>query len=481
MSLSLALSASMSGIALTSRATQLVADNIANQQTEGYGVRSLDQAARSLGGTGSGVVALGIHRDTDPGLIAEHRKASAQSARHQQVTEFWNRVEATIGIPGEAGSLNQRMDALEIALGHAAAQPDSQALLHQVAQATTDIAHGFLAIQTSLQHSRNSADALIARDVDTLNDTLSELARLNREIQRQTLTGGAPHALMDNRQRLIDQIAEIVPVTEIMRENGRIALLAEDGSILVDRDAAQFGFTRTTAISPEDRVETGALSGLSLNDRAVPPGSALLSEGRLGAAFAVRDRFAPELQQSLDQIATDLVTRFTQAEASPTTPAGAFGLLVPEGVLAWPASQPGLAGRLRLNPLADPAAGGDVTLLRSGLHAAQPAAVSDNQHLTRLRDALTQMSQLPGAMSPHRAASGHVTDMLSQVATARLGAEQRSASSTARFTALQESVAARGVDTDAELGKLLLLEQAYAANARVLATLDAMLRRILEI
>ncbi|MCC5868024.1 MAG: hypothetical protein JJU27_05890 [Gammaproteobacteria bacterium] len=51
----------------------------------------------------------------------------------------------------------------------------------------------------------------------------------------------------------------------------------------------------------------------------------------------------------------------------------------------------------------------------------------------------------------------------------------------ARHAALEEGFAARGVDSDAELSKLLLLEQAYGANARVLASIDAMLRRILEI
>lgn len=481
MSLSLALSSSLSGIAATSRATQLVADNIANQQTEGYGVRSLDQAARSLGGTGSGVMVLGIHRDTDPALMAEHRNALALSAGHRQLTDFWNRAEDAIGLPGEAGSLGQRIDKLEIALSHAAAQPDALGFLQQAAQAATDITHSFHTIQATLQDARDSADALIARDVDSLNDTLSEIARLNLEIQRQTLTGGAPHALMDNRQRLVDRVAEIVPVSEIMRENGRIALLGADGSVLVDRVAAQFGFARTPSLSAADRVETGALSGLSLNGRSVPPGSALLSKGRLGAAFAVRDSLAPELQDSLDQIASDLVDRFTQAETSPTPPAGAFGLFVADGVATWPSGQPGLAGRLRLNPLVDTASGGDPTLLRSGIYAPQPAAISDNQHLTRLRDALTQMTGLPTTNAPNRAASGHVTDLLSEIGTARLGAEQRDASSRARLAAVQETAAARGVDSDAELSKLLLLEQAYAANARVMATIDAMLRRILEI
>ena len=38
-----------------------------------------------------------------------------------------------------------------------------------------------------------------------------------------------------------------------------------------------------------------------------------------------------------------------------------------------------------------------------------------------------------------------------------------------------------GVDTDRELQDLLIIEQAYAANARVLETIDKMIQRLMEI
>ncbi|MEM1315639.1 MAG: flagellar basal body rod C-terminal domain-containing protein, partial [Pseudomonadota bacterium] len=41
--------------------------------------------------------------------------------------------------------------------------------------------------------------------------------------------------------------------------------------------------------------------------------------------------------------------------------------------------------------------------------------------------------------------------------------------------------AAEGVTTDDELARLLAVEQAYTANARVVQTVDALLRQLLEI
>ncbi len=473
MSLSLALSSALSGLHVNSRATRLVADNIANQDTPGYAVRTLDQASRTLGGAGNGVVATGIHRDSDSGLLAAYRGALTQSVGRGEIAEFWTRIETAIGLPGDDGSLSQRLDRLEVALSDAAARPDSQAYLQQVAQAAADIAHSFGKIETTLQDARATTDTAIARDVAHLNDGLAEIADLNREIQRQTLTGGSPQSLMDVRQNRIDRIAEIVPVTEIARSDGRVALMSPDGVMLVDRTAAEFVFSPTSAIGPDDRVETGALSGLELNGRPVAPTAGLLAEGRLGANFGLRDTLAPQMQGQLDTLAEDLVTRFSQAEG------GALGLIAPsDGV--WPPTQPGLSGRLVLNPLADPASGGDLTRLRSGLYAAQPAAVSDPAHLTRLRDAMRAPTDLSGT-APSRDAGAHAAAMLSLVGTTRLGAEQAEATAKSGLNALQDNLAARGVDSDAELARLLTLEQAYAANARVLSTIDAMMRRVLEI
>ena len=46
---------------------------------------------------------------------------------------------------------------------------------------------------------------------------------------------------------------------------------------------------------------------------------------------------------------------------------------------------------------------------------------------------------------------------------------------------LSEAAARNGVDTDDEMQKLLLIEQAYAANARVMQTLDELMQHLLGI
>lgn len=481
MSLSLAFSSALSGLHVTSRSTQLVADNIANAQTKGYGVRTLDQSARVVLAAGSGVISSGVHRETDHVLLAERRNAASDAAGRALISEFWLQMEHAIGLPDEPGSLAHQIGRLEDALSFAIAHPDSEPALRQITNAARDIGDSFHHAQARILVQRTSADLRIANDVGELNQALQEIVKLDREIQRQTLVGGAPEALMDIRQRLIDQVAEILPVTTIQRDSNQIMLMAKDGTILAGRTAARFDFAPTPGLTPADLAEDGTISQLQVNGRVVAPGSAMFSAGRLGAAFSIRDRFGPEVQGQLDALAGEVVSRFMGPDVDPSLSPGAFGLFSVEGQAAMPNTTTGIAGKIQLNPLADPEAGGALWRLRSGLHAATPGPVAENAQLDRLARALRAAAapsvSATGARSLHR----HAVDMISELGTDRLGAEAAQGNAMARLSALKDAFAAQGVDTDFEMSKLMVLEKAYAANARVLATLDAMFRTVMEI
>ena len=63
----------------------------------------------------------------------------------------------------------------------------------------------------------------------------------------------------------------------------------------------------------------------------------------------------------------------------------------------------------------------------------------------------------------------------------RLNAETQLSFTAARWDSLNNAELAGGVDTDIELQILLRVEQAYAANAKVIQTVSSMIQQILEI
>lgn len=481
MSLSLALSAALSGLNLSARGTRIVADNIANAQTESYGVRSLTQAPRVMGDTGSGVAMTGVTRLMDRGLLGDLRQATTQAMGDNLLGAFWQKMETAFGLPGEDGSLGHSISRLGTALQRASLQSDQTALLQQSIQAASDIAGKIRGLHDMLRAERDRADAGIAENIEWLNTALQDIADLNHKIQRQTLTGGAPEGLMDLRQSLVDKVSQHIPVQEFAREGGRIMLMARDGSILVDRDAARFSFSRSPDPEASDRVEDGALSRVRLNDRAIETGASIFSDGTIGALLRLRDDTAPALQQDLDFLAADMISRFSGSDIDQSLDTNAFGLFSLEGHATLPVALTGIAGQIAVNPGFDSSKGGEAWRLRAGLNATDPGDVLDNTVLDRLARALDLPTSLGTSLAPKRSLQGHATELLSDIATQRLGTDKRSSFNTARVALLSETLAAQGVDTDAELSKLLVLEQAYNANARVLSTIDAMLRTILEI
>ena len=93
-------------------------------------------------------------------------------------------------------------------------------------------------------------------------------------------------------------------------------------------------------------------------------------------------------------------------------------------------------------------------------------------------------SKVPGSgafIGAARSASGLAADVLSGIASARQQSEFRESYSTARQEALTEMQLADGVDTDAEMQNLLLVEQAFSANARVIQTIDELIQQLIRL
>jgi flagellar hook-associated protein 1 FlgK len=237
-------------------------------------------------------------------------------------------------------------------------------------------------------------------------------------------------------------------------------------------------------MAPHLTLDSGALSGLTINGYPTSTkDDGPLGGGTLGAAFAVRDELAPEAQSQLDAFARDLMTRFEDPSVDTTLSAGDPGLFTDAGSAFDASTEVGLAGRIRMNAIVDPEQGGSSWHLRDGLMAAAPGAVSDGTILNALSAALTRESAPASGNygSALRSASGLAAELLSFASSGRQSAELTQGYATARHEALTEMSLADGVDTDYEMQSLLVIEKAYAANAKVVQTIDAMLQELLDI
>ena len=482
MSLTSALTAAASGLAAVSRATDLVGSNIANARTEGYGRRELQLSAIPYT---SGVLIEGVARRVNTSVLAEARLSSAGTASAATLAGWSKSIEAAIGTAGDGTSLSDRVAGLESALARATTQPESDVRLGEVLAAATDLAEVINRIGTAAQDARQQAEDAIARDVDQLNAGLAEVARLNRAITAESSAGRDTSSLQDARQRAIDGIAEIIPLREAARDNGTVSLFTADGAALLDGwEPVSIGFAHAAQITPEMSTASGDLAYLTLDGKALTAGQmGLYSDGRLAANFQIRDNLAPAMQAQADQLAADLAARFAAGGPDPSIPAGAAGQFTDAGAAVGTPAATGLAQRLGVNAAVDPDRGGALSHLRDGLYAPASGASGDAGLLNAMIDALraprSDATLIAGGAS--RSAEGLAADLSASASTARLRDEAVLTNRTAHDQALRESLAADGVDTDAELQRLLALEQAYAANARVIRAVESMLDALLEI
>ncbi|MDZ4087662.1 MAG: flagellar hook-associated protein FlgK [Tabrizicola sp.] len=483
MSITSALAGALSGLSATSRQAEILSSNVANATTPGYARRQVGLGAAVLAGHGQGVQVLGVTRDVDRHLLGERRVAQAGGGDRDVRAEFLQRVEQTLGTADNPSSLAARLAAFDQALVESAGRPESQARLNSVATTAKALISGLAAATTDIQNARASADRRIGEEVGKLNSTLQQLHELNVNLRSFTGAGRDVSALLDERQRLVDQISAIVPVREIPRDLNQIALFTVGGAPLLEGSAAVIGFTPVHTITPEMTQALGGLSGISINGRPYDTaGSASpILGGTLGALFSVRDELAVGAQGKLDAAARDLVERF--AGLDPTLAPGAAGLFTDGGGAFDPLDEAGLAGRLRLNPAADPAQGGALFRLRDGLGAATEGPPGNGTLLTALHSALTGARPLAstGFIAGNRSFAVLTSDILSDASAMRLSAQSEQSFSAARLTALTDLEAQNGIDTDQEMQELLVLEKNYAANAKVIQAVADMIDTLIRL
>jgi flagellar hook-associated protein 1 FlgK len=479
MSMSIALANALSGLGAVGRSAQSVSNNIANALTHGYGRREISLTSANLGG----VRVVGELRIVNAVVLSDRRLADAEIGSLGVSLGFMGRLQGLLGDAGSPSSLPGRIATLEGRLIEAASRPDSTTRLQSVAEGAANLARTFNLAGEGIQAARQDADKSIATQVETLKTTLEQIGSLNTLIGRQTPETAETNALKDQRQQLIDRISDIVPIRELPRERGTVALMTTGGQILLDNGVAKIEFTASNAVTPDMTVGGGQLSQLTINGNPIAfrdDGTGRMDGGSLAGAFRVRDILGPENQGRLDALAADLIARFQSPGIDPTLAVGDPGLFTDGGAALTPPPAPGLAQRLALNAAVDPTQGGAAWRLRDGINAAAPGATGDAGLLQSLADALGAPQPSPlggGSLS----AQGLASELLSIAGGEQFRADQAMSFAQSRADTLRQKEFNGGVDTDQEMQKLLLIEQNYAANARVIQAVDEMLRRLTEI
>lgn len=482
MSISGALANALTGLTAAGRLGEVVSSNVANAMTDGYARRDISLAPQSIGGNGAGVTVKGVNRVVNQFVLQDRRLSDAALGNSDIRSAFLARMSGLAGQPGDEGALTTRVSDVETALIEAGSRPDSTPRLQAAVTAAGDLATGLNRMSAELQRIRADADDGIGAQVVQLNDYLGRIDQLNATIVAARASGQDANAMFDQRQSLIDSVAKIVPVRELQRDHDQIALFTTGGAVLLEGNPARIGFAPVSVITPDMTLASGALTSLTLNGIPIDAtDGGIMGGGTLSATFAIRDEAAPAMQAQIDAMARDLIERFQQLSVDPSLTTGQAGLLTDAGQPLDPLNETGLAARISVNAAVDPAQGGQLWRLRDGIAAAAPGPVGNGALLQSLTAALSAIrTPASGAFgNAARSASGLASDFLSQIASDTGSASDRQAYAIGRQSGLKEMELRDGVDTDAEMQTLLQVEQAYSANAKVIQTMDDLIKQLI--
>lgn len=481
MSITSALNSAMTGLTANARLSQVTSENLANALTPGYSSQKLNLSTSQYA---AGVRIGDVERNVNPALQSTTRKAEAEYAKIGVYSDFYSRMSNFVGTVDDNMSISSQISNFDAALVEATSRPDSTERLHDlsvkadlIVQSITDAADG-------LNNQRLAAESSIDLQVDQLNSQLKELEKLNARIVVAQATGGSTTAMEDQRDLLIDTVNQAIPVNVVQRDQGRVALFTVGGVALLDGRASELSFDAKRTIEPQMTQDNGLLSGLEINGLAMDTSiNGPLRGGTLIAAFDIRDNVAVEAQNDLDAVARDLVERFQDPALDATIGLTDAGIFTDSGGAFDPADTVGLSARLELNDLVAMDGQAETWRLRDGLYAATEGDPGDASQLIAYSEAISENRTVSttklGTISSD-------LNTLSASLMSRFARDSDSANNSLSFAAtsyteLAQAELALGVDSDAELQNMMLIENAYAANARMLSTIDDMMESLLRI
>ena len=206
------------------------------------------------------------------------------------------------------------------------------------------------------------------------------------------------------------------------------------------------------------------------------PAAGCSTAARSAALFEVRDRIVPEFDAEIDRYASDLIERFRDLMPAAARDASGDGLFVDGG----PGGLTGLAGRIAINAAVDPNAGGAVWRLRDGLGAAAPGAEGDGDDAAGAQP--TRWWRRATRSASSRRTPGPARRRWRPRSARSSPAARRAATRTAptwwrgsrRWPSRRPTRSASTATPSSQ--SLMLVEQAYAANARVLSVIDDLMK-----
>lgn len=471
----------ISGLRAQQAAMNVVGNNIANVNTEGYSRKSAKlETANTVEGFGTGVEFAALTRARDIILDRQARFEAGNVGRLNFLESAMSTLEAIFtevagGGTTETGSifdidggaaLTGALSRFFTAFQDLANNPESQATRAAVREEATLLTEQFRRIHGQLAVMKDDLDRELQNTTTAVNALTRQIAILNEQIlaAKENVTDVAGD-LDDERDRLIDDLSELLDVTALEQTDGTVTVTGAtgEGVLLVDRDRS-FDIEVRLILNPTGIASTNLVTVKESNP--VP-----VTTGKLAGILEARDTQLPRFEDELNLLAATLVDRFN------TQHAAGFGLDGSSGNTFFQS----IGTTAQLIEVSDTVLNNLDKIAASGPSVGNPnvtAGPGDGGNALALSD--VRLEKLFGGGT--QTIEEFYADVVGQ-----LGAEARQVFTAAEGQRLVQNQVnerrenVRGVSINEEASQLILFQRAYQAAARVVTVVDQMMQSVLNI
>ncbi len=473
------------GLANINRQMAVVSQNVANASTPGYSVENGTQQSVTAGGEGMGVRSGPAIRMVDTTMQAEVYSQNAMVAGLQTQQSALQAIDAVQGTPGQGGDIASMLGNVQDQFSTLLNDPSNPTQQSAVVSAATTLTQGINALSNAYSTQRQTAQNSIVSEVDTLNATLGTIAGLSRQIVELKADGQSTADLENQRDSAVATLSQLLSVKVLEQPSGDLLITTDSGLTLPTNGTTNPLSTSGVNVQAGTYSPGGGIPPIMLGGADV---TSNLQGGQIGANIALRDTTLPTNQAELDEFSQNLASRFAaQGLTLFTDPTGAVpaggGIPVQSGYV-------GFAGIIQVNPtvLANPSAVRDGTPSTSGGLAGFTGIINQV-----LNDALGDTPALASNVTG-LGASGTLSvpyaapDTLGQLASTVVASQAQDSATVSTQLGTEQAVqttltgnlsAQSGVNMDTEMSTMIQLQNAYGANAKVIAAVQAMWTQLL--
>ena len=501
MSLESALSIAAGGLANINAQFAVISQNVANAATPGYAAEVGSQQALTADGVGMGVQTKPATLRIDQALQSSVIQQNATVSGLETTRTSLQAIDSVLGTPGSGNDLGSLLGNLQDSFSKLLTDPGNQTQQSTVVASAATLAHGINTLSAAYSTQRQGAQNNLGSDVATLNATLATIGQLSNQIIALKTTSQGTADLENQRNAAVQSLSQLLEIKTVAQPNGDLSISTGTGLTVPTRAGANPFSIPNGSVPVASYYPDGGIPGITLDGADV---TSQITGGRIGANIVLRDTTLPAGQAVLDEFSQGLSSRFAGqgltlfTDSSGNVPA-AGGTPAQTGYVGY-----GAAIQVNAAVVADP------SLVRDGTSAIAGTGFTPNPSggpagfTTLIANVITYTfgarvqggAAQPALNTNGLGASGNLAatfnaggDALADFATSLVSSRaQKSASVANTLTteqALQSSLNTRftavsGVNMDTEISHMLTLQNAYGANARIIAAVQSMFTQLLQ-